>query len=157
MKITFIVIGKTNQSALIQLIDDYQRRLKHYTNFESLTIPELKNSKNISEKEQKDKEGELIIKQLEQGDEVILLDEKGKEYTSVAFSEFIAKKMMSSNKRMVFVVGGPYGFSENVYARANALISLSAMTFSHQMIRLIFVEQLYRAFTILKGEPYHHE
>lgn len=157
MKITFIVIGKTNQSALIQLIDDYQRRLKHYTNFESLTILELKNSKNISEKEQKDKEGELIIKQLEQGDEVILLDEKGKEYTSVAFSEFIAKKMMSSNKRMVFVVGGPYGFSENVYARANGLISLSAMTFSHQMIRLIFVEQLYRAFTILKGEPYHHE
>lgn len=157
MKITFIVIGKTNQSALIQLIDDYQRRLKHYTNFESLTIPELKNSKNISEKEQKDKEGELIIKQLEQGDEVILLDEKGKEYTSVAFSEFVAKKMMSSNKRMVFVVGGPYGFSENVYARANGLISLSAMTFSHQMIRLIFVEQLYRAFTILKGEPYHHE
>jgi len=157
MKITFIVIGKTNQSALIQLIDDYQRRLKHYTNFESLTIPELKNSKNISEKEQKEKEGELILKQLEQGDEVILLDEKGKVYTSVAFSDFIAKKMMSSNKRMVFVVGGPYGFSENVYARANSLISLSAMTFSHQMIRLIFVEQLYRAFTILKGEPYHHE
>jgi len=157
MKITFIVIGKTNQSALIQLIDDYQRRLKHYINFESLTIPELKNSKNISEKEQKEKEGELIIKQLEAGDEVILLDEKGKQFTSVAFSEFIAKKIMSSNKRMVFVVGGPYGFSENVYDRANCLISLSAMTFSHQMIRLIFVEQLYRAFTILKGEPYHHE
>lgn len=157
MKITFLVIGKTNQAALIQLIDEYLRRLKHYTNFELLTIPELKNSKNISEKEQKDKEGELILKQLEIGDEVILLDEKGKEYTSVGFSEFIAKKLMTSNKRMVFVVGGPYGFSENVYARANGLISLSAMTFSHQMIRLIFVEQLYRAFTILKGEPYHHE
>ncbi len=157
MKITFLVIGKTNQAPLIQLIDEYLRRLKHYTNFELLTIPELKNSKNISEKEQKDKEGELILKQLEIGDEVILLDEKGKEYTSVGFSEFIAKKLMTSNKRMVFVVGGPYGFSENVYARANGLISLSAMTFSHQMIRLIFVEQLYRAFTILKGEPYHHE
>lgn len=157
MKITFLVIGKTNQASIIQLIEDYQNRLKHYINFEMIVIPELKNSKNISEKEQKDKEGELILKNLDISDEVILLDEKGKQFTSVGFSVYLSKRLMSTYKRMVFVVGGPYGFSENVYNRANGLISLSQMTFSHQMIRVIFVEQLYRAFTIMKGEPYHHE
>lgn len=120
-------------------------------------IPELKNTKNLSIAEQQEKEADLILKQLETSDEVVLLDEKGKQFTSVGFSEFIAKKMLASHKRMIFVVGGPYGFSERVYQRANGKVSLSAMTFSHQMIRLIFVEQLYRAMTILKGEPYHHE
>ena len=157
MKITFLVVGKTNHSSLIQLQEEYRNRLKHYISFETITIPELKNTKNISESEQKEKEADLILKQLETTDEVILLDEKGKQLTSVAFSEFLSKKMLASHKRMVFVVGGPYGFSERIYNRANGLISLSAMTFSHQMIRVIFVEQLYRAFTILKGEPYHHE
>ena len=157
MKITFLVVGKTNHSSLIQLQEENQNRLKHYISFETITIPELKNTKNISESEQKEKEADLILKQLEAADEVILLDEKGKQLTSVAFSEFLSKKMLASHKRMVFVVGGPYGFSERIYNRANGLISLSAMTFSHQMIRVIFVEQLYRAFTILKGEPYHHE
>ena len=120
-------------------------------------IPELKNTKNLSIAEQQEKEADLILKQLETSDEVVLLDEKGKQFSSVGFSEFISKKMLASHKRMIFVVGGPYGFSERVYQRANGKVSLSAMTFSHQMIRLIFVEQLYRAMTILKGEPYHHE
>jgi len=131
--------------------------LKFYIPFEMVVIPELKNTKNLSVSEQVEKEADLILKQLEPNDEIILLDEKGKQFTSVGFSEFISKKMLSSVKRTVFVVGGPYGFSERVYNRANSMVSLSAMTFSHQMIRLIFVEQLYRAMTILKGEPYHHE
>jgi len=157
MKITFLVVGKTINPHLIKLQEEYQNRLKHYISFETITIQELKNTKNISEGEQKEKEADLILKTLETSDEVILLDEKGKQFTSVGFSEFLSKKMLASHKRMVFVVGGPYGFSQRVYSRANGLISLSAMTFSHQMIRVIFVEQLYRAFTILKGEPYHHE
>ena len=157
MKITLLVVGKTNHSSLIQLQDEYQNRLKHYIGFDMLTIPELKNTKSLSETEQKEKEGDLILKQLDASDELILLDEKGKQLTSVEFSTFISKKMISSHKRIVFVVGGPYGFSTKIYNRANGLISLSKMTFSHQMIRVIFVEQLYRAFTILKGEPYHHE
>ena len=122
-----------------------------------MTIAELKNTKNLSVNEQLEKEAYLILRQLDSNDEVILLDEKGKQFTSIGFSEFLSKKMLSSVKRMVFVVGGPYGFSERVYKRANGKISLSLMTFSHQMIRLIFVEQVYRAMTILKGEPYHHE
>lgn len=157
MKINLLVVGKSNNSSLIQLQSEYQNRLKHYINFEMLTIPELKNTKSLSEIEQKEKEGELILKQLDNTDELILLDEKGKLFSSVEFSTFISKKMLSSQKRIVFVVGGPYGFSPKLYNRANGLISLSKMTFSHQMIRVIFVEQLYRAFTILKGEPYHHE
>ena len=157
MKINLLVVGKSNHSSLMQLQGEYQNRLKHYISFEMLTIPELKNTKSLSEIEQKEKEGELILKQLDTSDELILLDEKGNQFTSVEFSSFISKKMLSSQKRIVFVVGGPYGFSSKVYNRANALISLSKMTFSHQMIRVIFVEQLYRAFTILKGEPYHHE
>lgn len=120
-------------------------------------IPELKNTKNLSISEQTEKEADLILKQLENSDEVVLLDEKGKQYSSMGFSEFLSKKMLASHKRMIFVVGGPYGFSERVYQRANGKISLSSMTFSHQMIRVIFVEQVYRAMTILKGEPYHHE
>ena len=157
MKITLLTVGKTTSSNLIKLQEDYQNRLKFYIPFEMVVIPELKNTKNLSVSEQVEKEADLILKQLESNDEIILLDEKGKQFTSVGFSEFISKKMLSSVKRTVFVVGGPYGFSERVYNRANSMVSLSAMTFSHQMIRLIFVEQLYRAMTILKGEPYHHE
>ncbi len=157
MKITFLTVGKTTNAHLIKLQEEYQNRLKFYVPFETIIIPELKNTKSLSIQEQKEKEADLILKSLETNDEVILLDEKGKQYTSVGFSEFISKKMLASHKRMVFVVGGPYGFSERVYQRANGKISLSAMTFSHQMIRLIFTEQLYRAMTILKGEPYHHE
>ena len=157
MKITFLTVGKTTNAHLIKLQEEYQNRLKFYVPFETIIIPELKNTKSLSIQEQKEKEADLILKSLETNDEVILLDEKGKQYTSVGFSEFISKKMLASHKRMVCVVGGPYGFSERVYQRANGKISLSAMTFSHQMIRLIFTEQLYRAMTILKGEPYHHE
>ena len=122
-----------------------------------VVIPELKNTINFSITEQQEKEADLILKQIEINDEVILLDEKGKQFTSVGFSEYISKKMLASHKRVIFVVGGPYGFAQKIYNRANGKVSLSAMTFSHQMIRLIFVEQLYRALTILKGEPYHHE
>ena len=157
MKISLLMVGKTTNSQLIKLQDEYQNRLKHYISFESIIIPELKNTKNLSVAEQQEKEADLILKQIETSDDVILLDEKGKQFTSVEFSTFISKKMLASHKRMIFVVGGPYGFSERVYSRATGLVSLSAMTFSHQMIRLIFLEQLYRAFTILKGEPYHHE
>jgi len=157
MKITLLVVGKSTNAHLIKLQEEYQNRLKFYIQFEMTIVPELKNTKNLSINEQLEKEADLIIKQLEYSDEVILLDEKGKQFTSVGFSDFIAKKILASHKRMVFVVGGPYGFSDRIYQRANGKISLSAMTFSHQMIRVIFVEQLYRAMTILKGEPYHHE
>ncbi|MDD3080021.1 MAG: 23S rRNA (pseudouridine(1915)-N(3))-methyltransferase RlmH [Paludibacter sp.] len=157
MKIAFLVIGKTTDKNLIILQDDYQNRLKHYINFEYIVIPELRNTKSLNENDQKEKEADLILKSIDNNDEVILLDEKGKEFTSVGFAQFIEKKILSSYKRMVFVVGGPYGFSQRIYERAGSKISLSSMTFSHQMIRLIFTEQLYRAFTILKGEPYHHE
>ena len=157
MKITLLTVGKTTNSHLIKLQEEYQNRLKYYITFDLVVIPELKNTKSLSITEQIEKEADLILKQIELNDKVVLLDERGKQFTSVAFSEYIAKKIMASHKRMIFVVGGPYGFSERVYQRANNKISLSTMTFSHQMIRLIFIEQLYRAFTILKGEPYHHE
>lgn len=157
MKIILLTVGKSTNSHLIKLQEEYQNRLKFYIPFEMTVVPELKNTKNLSVGEQQEKEADLILKQLDNSDEVVLLDEKGKQFTSVGFSEFISKKMLASHKRMVFVVGGPYGFSERVYQRANGKVSLSAMTFSHQMIRVIFVEQLYRAMTILKGEPYHHE
>jgi 23S rRNA (pseudouridine1915-N3)-methyltransferase len=157
MKIVLLTVGKTTNNHIIKLQDEYQNRLKFYIPFEQTVIPELKNTKSLSITEQLEKEADLILKQIELNDHVVLLDEKGIQFTSVAFSEFIAKKIMASHKRLIFVVGGPYGFSERVYQRANNKISLSTMTFSHQMIRLIFVEQLYRAMTILKGEPYHHE
>ncbi len=157
MKIVFLTVGKTIDSHLIYLQEEYQNRLKHYIPFEYIVIPELKNTRNISESEQKEKEADLLLKSFDVNDEIILLDENGKHYTSVEFSDFISKKLLSSQKRMVFVVGGPYGFSQRVYNRANGLLSLSKMTFSHQMVRMIFAEQLYRAFTILRGEPYHHQ
>lgn len=157
MKIILLTVGKTIDSNLIKLQEDYQSRLKFYIPFESVVIPELKNTKNLSVSEQQEKEADLILKQIENGDDVVLLDDKGKQFTSVEFSGLIAKKMLASLKRTVFVVGGPYGFSQRIYQRANSQMSLSKMTFSHQMVRLIFLEQLYRAMTILKGEPYHHE
>ena len=156
MTIKLIAIGKTDNANLQQLIVDYQKRLGHYVKFAFEVIPDIKNAKNLSETQQKQKEGELILKKLQPSDLLVLLDERGKSYSSVQFSEFLQKKMNSGIKAMAFVIGGPYGFSEDVYAKASGKLSLSAMTFSHQMIRLFFVEQLYRGFTILKNEPYHH-
>lgn len=157
MKIIFLVVGKTVDKQLVKLSEEYMARLKHYLGVSMLVVPELKNAKNLSVLEQQEKEADLILKQIDNGDEVILLDEKGREYTSVEFAGFLEQKLLSSTKRMFFVVGGPYGFSERVYKRANGLLSLSKMTFSHQMVRVIFLEQLYRGMTIIKGEPYHHE
>ncbi len=157
MKIKLLTIGKTDDKNLISLIQTYENRLRHYIKFELEIIPDIKNTKNISEKEQKEKEGDLILKKLKTDDKLILLDEKGQEFRSIEFSRFMQIKMNSGMKQLVFVIGGPYGFSEQVYKKALTTISLSKMTFSHQMIRLFVVEQLYRAFTILKNEPYHHE
>jgi 23S rRNA (pseudouridine1915-N3)-methyltransferase len=157
MNIKLLSIGKTDEKSLNQLIEKYINRLKHYIKFEFIILPDIKNTKNINQSQQKEKEGDLLLKQLKNSDFVILLDEKGKEYSSLFFSDFIAKKMLSGTKQLVFVIGGPYGFSQEVYRRANQKISLSKMTFSHQMVRLFFIEQVYRAFTILKNEPYHHE
>ena len=138
-------------------IDEYVRRLLRYIPFSMEVLPELKNAKNLTFEQQKEKDSQAILNALQDGDYVVLLDEKGKEYSSVAFSDYLARKMQIVPKRLVFVVGGPYGFSAEMYDRANEKLSVSKMTFSHQMIRLIFVEQLYRAMTILRGEPYHHE
>lgn len=157
MNIRLIAIGKTDQTNLQFMIDEYAKRLGFYVNFEITIIADIKNVKNLSESQQKEKEGENILTQTASSDHIILLDERGKMYSSVAFSDEIQKKMNMGLKNLVFVIGGPYGFSEKVYKRANGLISLSQMTFSHQMVRLFFVEQLYRAFTILKNEPYHHQ
>lgn len=157
MKVTLILVGKTVNKHFVDFVDDYASRLKHYINFDIFTIPELKNTKNLSVEQQKQQEGELILKQLQTGDHVVLLDEHGKELRSVEFSAYMEQKMQTVSKHLVFVIGGPYGFSPDVYERANGKLSLSKMTFSHQMVRLIFVEQLYRAMTIMRGEPYHHE
>lgn len=156
MKITLLLVGKTTENYLNEAVSEYLKRLKRYITFELVVIPEVKNTKNISCEQQKEKEGLAILSAIETSDEVILLDERGLEYSSVEFASFIEKKGLNSVKRLIFVVGGPYGFSREVYARANGQVSLSQMTFSHQMIRLFFVEQIYRAMTILKGEPYHH-
>ena len=157
MKIKLLAIGKTDNKNLIALIDEYQNRLKHYIKFELEIIPDIKNVKNLSEVQQKEKEGELILSKLQNTDQLVLLDDKGNAYSSIQFSQYLQKKMNTGLKQLVFVIGGPYGFSEQVYKKANGKISLSKMTFSHQMIRLFFIEQLYRGFTILKNEPYHHE
>lgn len=157
MKVVLLTVGKTNDTNFIKAIEEYQKRLKYYIPLTIEEIPELKNTKSLTEEMQKQKEGEMIMKSLDSSDDVVLLDDKGAQYTSMQFAEYMQKKMANVQKRLVFVVGGPYGFSEEVYGRANGKLSLSKMTFSHQMIRLIFVEQIYRAMTILKGEPYHHE
>ena len=157
MKIKLLAIGKTDDKNLQILIDGYQKRLKHYIGFEFEILPDIKNAKNISQKQQKEKEGKLILKKLKPTDSLIVLDENGKEFSSVRFSGFLQKKMNSGIKQLVFVIGGPYGFSQEVYKKAQGKISFSKMTFSHQMFRLFVVEQIYRAFTILKNEPYHHK
>jgi 23S rRNA (pseudouridine1915-N3)-methyltransferase len=157
MQIRLIAVGKTDHSAIQTLLEEYVKRLGFYIKFEMEIIPDLKNSKNLSEAAQKEKEGELILKKVQTSDELVLLDEQGKQYSSVDFSDYLQKKMNAGLKQLIFVIGGPYGFSEEVYQRANGKISLSKMTFSHQMVRVFFVEQLYRAFTILKNEPYHHQ
>ncbi|MBD1366884.1 23S rRNA (pseudouridine(1915)-N(3))-methyltransferase RlmH [Mucilaginibacter sp. ZT4R22] len=157
MKITFITVGKTEDAYLKDGIEKYVKRLKHYTKLELAEIPELKNTKALTEDQQKTKEAELILKKVTPQDHLILLDEAGQEFTSVQFANYLNKRAISSVASLVFVVGGPYGFDQSVYQRANDKISLSRMTFSHQMVRLFFAEQLYRAFTIIKGEPYHHQ
>jgi 23S rRNA (pseudouridine1915-N3)-methyltransferase len=157
MKITFITVGKTEDAYLKEGIEKYVKRLKHYTKLAIIEIDELKNTKALTQEQQKTKEAELILKKITTLDHVILLDEKGMELSSQQFAAYIDKKAISSVTHLVFVVGGPYGFDAAVYARANDKLSLSAMTFSHQMVRLFFVEQLYRAYSIIKGEPYHHQ
>lgn len=157
MQIKLIAIGKTDNKAIIALIEEYAKRLNFYIKFEFEVIPDLKNTKSLSEILQKEKEGELILKKLIASDDLILLDERGKSYSSVDFSDFLQKKMNAGLKQLIFVIGGPYGFSDEVYSRANGKLSISKMTFSHQMIRPFFIEQLYRGFTILRNEPYHHE
>jgi 23S rRNA (pseudouridine1915-N3)-methyltransferase len=156
LKITLIAVGKTEDKYLIEGIEKYLNRLKHYINFSILIIPDVKNTKNLTEAQQKNKEAEFISKQLNPTDVVVLLDEKGKKHSSISFATYLNKQMIGSVQNLVFIIGGPYGFDESIYKRANTSISLSDMTFSHQMVRLFFVEQLYRAFTILKNEPYHH-
>lgn len=156
MTITLLAIGKTDNKELNILIDEYAKRLSFYVKFNFEVIPDIKNVKNLSEKQQKEKEGHLILKKLSSSDMLVLLDENGKQFSSVGFSDYLQKQMNSGLKNLVFVVGGPYGFSEEIYQRSQGKISLSKMTFSHQMVRLFFIEQLYRGFTILKNEPYHH-
>lgn len=157
MKATLILVGKTVDKRFAELISEYTNRLKHYISFEINTIPELKNTKSLTSEQQKSSEAELIIKNLQPSDYVVLLDEHGKEMRSIEMADWMKRKMNTINKRIVFIIGGPYGFSQKIYDIAHEKLSMSKMTFSHQMIRLIFVEQLYRSMTILNGEPYHHE
>ena len=156
MKTELILVGKTTNKHFVACINDYVERIGHYMPFSLTTIPELKNAKSLSENQQKEREGELIMKQLQASDTVVLLDEHGTQMRSIEFASWL-QKMHNSARRLVFIIGGPYGFSPALYQRANQKISLSPMTFSHQMVRLVFTEQIYRACTILKGEPYHHE
>ena len=157
MNIRLIAIGKTDNKDLQSLINDYTKRLSFYVKFDLEIIPDIKNVKNLSEAQQKEKEGELILAKIGPTDQLILLDENGKTYSSAGFSDYLQKKMNAGIKTLVFVIGGPYGFSETVYQKAQGKVSLSEMTFSHQMVRLFVIEQMYRGFTILKNEPYHHQ
>ena len=157
MKTVLLVVGKTVEKHYIAAINDYVERTKHYISFDMEVIPELKNTKKLSMEQQKEKEGELILKALQPGDVIVLLDEGGKEFRSVEFASWMERKLNTVNRRLVFIIGGPYGFSSDVYQAAHEKVSLSKMTFSHQMVRLDFVEQLYRAMNILNGGPYHHE
>lgn len=156
MKTELILVGKTSDKLYVNGIRDYQERISHYMPFGITVIPALKNTKSLSEEQQKQAEGELILKQIQPSDTVVLLDEHGEERTSVQTAAWLEKRQQTA-RRLVFVIGGPYGFSDEIYKRSNEMISLSRMTFSHQMVRLVFVEQLYRACTIIKGESYHHE
>ena len=157
MNIKLIAIGKTDNKNLQVLIDDYSNRLSFYIKFNIEIIADIKNGKSLSEKQQKEKEGELILSKLNPQEELILLDENGTSYSSMTFSNYLQKKMNSGLRTLVFVIGGPYGFSDAVYSKAQGKVALSQMTFSHQMVRLFMVEQIYRGFTILKNEPYHHQ
>lgn len=157
MKITLLTVGKTDVKWVRDGLELYASRLSHYIPFNLVEIPELKNASALSKEQIKEKEAELILKNIRPSDDVMLLDEHGREYRSLEFSRFLEEKLSRSGKDMVFVIGGAYGFADSVYKRANSKLSLSKMTFSHQMVRTIFAEQLYRAFTIMKGEPYHHE
>ncbi len=156
MKTLLLLVGKTQDKHFVAGINDYAERIGHYMPFEIKVIPELRNTKNLTEQQQKTQEGELLLRQMQPSDTVVLLDEHGTEHRSVEFAAWLQKKQNTA-RRLVFVIGGPYGFSEAVYKRANEMVSLSRMTFSHQMVRLVFTEQIYRACTIIKGEPYHHE
>ncbi|MGE4587449.1 MAG: 23S rRNA (pseudouridine(1915)-N(3))-methyltransferase RlmH [Mangrovibacterium sp.] len=156
MKLRLIVLGKTDQSYLQEGTELFMKRIVRYLPFEYMVIPELKNTRKLSQEQQKNKEGELLLSRLNAGDELILLDEKGKEFRSETFARFLEKKMLAGTRSLVFATGGPYGFSSQVYAAAGSKISLSRMTFPHQLVRLVFAEQLYRALTIINGEPYHH-
>ena len=156
MKITLLLVGKTTDSRLISLIEDYRKRLLHYAPFELVVLPDLKNTKSLSEEQIKTAEGEAILRFVTPSMDVVLLDEHGQEFRSIEYAEWLQKKM-GSGKDLTLVIGGPYGFSEAVYQRADGKVSLSRMTFSHQMIRIMVIEQIYRAMTILRGEPYHHE
>lgn len=157
MKVTLLTVGKTDKDWVKQGIDIYASRMKHYFPFSIVEIPELKNVSSLSQDQIKTKEGELILKNVKPADDVILLDERGREFSSMEFAKVLQDKISYNGKDIIFVIGGAYGFSDAVRQRSNSKISLSKMTFSHQMVRAIFVEQLYRAFTIMKGEPYHHE
>ena len=157
MNIELIVVGKTDSKEVTSLVDMYTKRINFYNRFNITYIPDIRNSKNLSEAQQKTAEGEAILRLLDESDRVVLLDEKGAEFRSVEYAYWLQKRMNSGVKRLVFIIGGPYGFSPEVYARSNEKISLSKMTFSHQIIRAIFTEQLYRAFSILHNSPYHHE
>ena len=157
MEISLIVIGKTNARYLQEGIDEYIKRLKHYIPYSITVLPDIKNTKKLTEEQQKEAEGKLMLDALKPSDCLVLLDERGKEFTSVAFADYLQRKMNAGLRRLVFVIGGPYGFSQSVYDRADEKISLSKMTFSHEMIRLFFTEQIYRAMTIQRGEPYHHQ
>jgi 23S rRNA (pseudouridine1915-N3)-methyltransferase len=157
MKITLLCVGKTQNSHFVDLIAHYQRRLTHYTSFEKVEIESRKKKKNLSKEEQKKEEGSLILDKLQPSDFLVLLDDKGKQMDTLGFANDLQKKLNSGMKSCVFVVGGSYGFSDQVYKRANEKLSLSKMTLTHQMVRLLFIEQLYRAFTVLRNEPYHHE
>lgn len=157
MKITLLAIGKTNAKYLQEGIKQYTKRLGHYIPFELKILPDVKTTKSLTTDKQKEMEGQMFLATIGQGDWVTLLDERGKEFTSREFANYIDKKMVTLPKNLIFIIGGPYGFSQEMYDRANEKLSLSKMTFSHEMIRLFFIEQIYRAMTILKGEPYHHD
>lgn len=157
MKITLLTVGKTDKGWIREGLDIYLSRLKHYVPFQMIEIPELKNVSALTKEQIKTKEGELILKNVQPSDELVLLDERGRIYSSTELAGMLQDKMARSGRDMVFVIGGAYGFSDEVYRRAGSMLSLSKMTFSHQMVRVIFAEQIYRAFTIMRGEPYHHE
>lgn len=157
MDIELLTVGKTTIGFVADAIAEYEKRLKRYIPFRINSIPDIRNTRSLTEEKQKQAEGEQILQRLLPSDHVVLLDERGKEYTSIEFADFLQKQILSGKKRIVFVVGGPYGFSAEVYERANSKLSLSKMTFNHEMVRAFFTEQVYRAMTILRGEPYHHE